>query len=83
MLTLSPCEAFLPVYLSAVQFGWTGFIILSLIIAVATLAGMTVFTWLTLIGFEKLKLRYFEKWESGLLGAIFVVLGLMFLLMEH
>lgn len=83
MLTLSPCEAFLPVYLSAVQFGWTGFIILSLILAVATLAGMTVFTWLTLIGFEKLKLRYFEKWESGLLGAIFVVLGLMFLLMEH
>lgn len=83
MLTLSPCVAFLPVYLSAVQFGWTGFIILSLILAVATLAGMTVFTWLTLIGFEKLKLRYFEKWESGLLGAIFVVLGLMFLLMKH
>ncbi|MCF7689535.1 MAG: hypothetical protein K9M98_16120 [Cephaloticoccus sp.] len=83
MLTLSPCEGFLPVYLSAVQFGWMGFVVLSLILAVATLAGMTVFTWLALIGFEKLKLRYFERWEAGLLGSIFIMLGLMLLLLEH
>lgn len=83
MLTLSPCEGFLPVYLSAVQFGWGGFVLLTVILALATLAGMTLFTWLTLIGFEKLRLRYFERWEAGLLGAIFVLLGLAMLLMQH
>jgi hypothetical protein len=46
MLTLSPCEGFLPVYLSGVQFGWRGFVVLSIILAIATLAGMTLFTWL-------------------------------------
>jgi len=83
MLTLSPCEGFLPVYLSAVQFGWSGFIILSVILAVATLAGMMIFTWLTLVGFEKLKLRNFERWEAALLGTIFIVLGVMLLVLEH
>ena len=28
MLTLSPCEGFLPVYLSAVPLGWRGFAVL-------------------------------------------------------
>jgi hypothetical protein len=83
MLTLSPCEGFLPVYLSAVQFGWPGFVVLSLILAVATLAGMMMFTWLTLVGFERFKLKSFEQFEAGLLGMIFIVLGLMMLLMEH
>jgi nickel/cobalt transporter (NicO) family protein len=82
MLTLSPCEGFLPVYLSAVQFGWTGFVVLSVILAIATLAGMTVFTWLTLVGFEKLKLGYIEKWEAGLLGVIFILLGLTMLMVQ-
>ncbi len=77
MLTLSPCEAFLPVYLSGVQFGWSGFFILSGILAVGTLTGMTLFTGLTLIGFGKFELKRFERWESGLLGTLFLVLGLI------
>ncbi|KXU36977.1 hypothetical protein AXK11_03160 [Cephaloticoccus primus] len=83
MLTLSPCEVFLPVYLSAVPFGWLGFVLLSAILAVATLAGMILFTWLTLIGFEKLRLRYFEQRESAILGTIFVLLGLVLLLFPY
>lgn len=83
MLTFSPCEAFLPVYLSAVQFGWRGFIVLSLILAVATLAGMMIFTWLTLVGFDRFKLKSFEQFEAGLLGMIFIVLGFMLLFLEH
>jgi ABC-type nickel/cobalt efflux system permease component RcnA len=83
MLTLSPCEAFLPVYLSGVQFGWTGFFVLSAILAVATLAGMTLFTWLALVGFERLRLKAFERHEAGLLGVLFTVLGLLLLLLEH
>ena len=44
---------------------------------------MTIFTWLTLVGFEKLRLRYFERWEAGLLGGIFIVLGLTMLFLGN
>ena len=83
MLTLSPCEGFLPVYLSGVQFGWTGFFVLSGILAVATLAGMTLFTWLALVGFERFRLKAFERHEAGLLAALFAVLGLLLLVLGH
>ena len=35
----------------------------------ATLAAMALFTWLALLGFEQLKVRIFERYEAGLLGA--------------
>ena len=83
MLTLSPCEGFLPVYLSGVQFGWQGFVVLSVILAVATLAGMTLFTWLALLGFERFRLKTFEHYEAGLLGSLFAVLGLLIITLDH
>jgi hypothetical protein len=83
MLTLSPCEAFLGIYLSGVQFGWKGFFVLSAILAVATLAGMTLFTWLALIGFEHFRLKRFEHFEAGLLGVVFAVLGVLIIAIEH
>ena len=83
MLTLSPCEGFLPVYLSGVQFGWRGFVVLSLILAVATLVGMTLFTWLALLGFERIRIRSFERYEAGLLGTLFAALGVLVLVLEH
>lgn len=83
MLTLSPCEGFLPVYLSGVQFGWTGFFVLSGILAVATLFGMLLFTWLTLLGFERFSVKQFERYEAALLGVIFTVLGVLMLVLKH
>lgn len=83
MLTLSPCEGFLPVYISGVQYGWHGFFVLSLILAVATLAGMMIFTLLTLVGFSKLPVQKLERYEAGMLGIIFTVLGLMMFFVEH
>lgn len=83
MLTFSPCEVILPVYLSAVEFGWTGFIVLSLILAVATLLGMLLFTWCTLVGLERFNLKSFERFEAGLLGTIFTVLGVVVVLLEQ
>jgi nickel/cobalt transporter (NicO) family protein len=83
MLTLSPCEGFLPVYLSGVQFGWRGFVLLSLILAVATLGGMMIFTWLTLVGLEKFELKQLERHEAALLGALFTLLGLMLIGLGH
>ena len=83
MLTLSPCEGFLPIYLSGVQFGWRGFFVLSAILAVATLVGMTLFTWLALLGFDQLRVKRFERFEAGLLGALFAALGVLVLLLQH
>lgn len=83
MLTLSPCEAFLPVYLSGVEFGWTGFFVLSAILAAGTLGGMTVFTWLTLRGLARFDLKKVERFEAGLLATVFLLLGLMMLFIEH
>jgi nickel/cobalt exporter len=83
MLTLSPCEGFLPIYLSGVQFGWTGFFVLSGILAAGTLLGMLLFTWLTLHGLQRFKLQNFERNEAGLLGAMFTLLGLIVILLEH
>jgi len=83
MLTLSPCEAFLGVYLSGVQFGWRGFVVLSVILAVATLGGMTLFTWLALLGFDKVRLRRFERFEAGLLALVFGLLAVVVLALDH
>ncbi len=82
MLTLSPCEAFLPVYLLGVPFGLNGYLWLSVILAAATLGAMALFTWLTLLGFERFRLQNLEQREAGLLGAIFVALGLIVIALE-
>jgi hypothetical protein len=83
MLTLSPCEGFLPIYLSGVRFGWRGFALLSAILAVAALAGMMLFTWVTLLGMERFRVRRFEHREAGLLGILFSLLGVLVIALEH
>jgi ABC-type nickel/cobalt efflux system permease component RcnA len=82
MLTLSPCEAFLPIYLLGVPFGWKGFCLLSAVLAVATVGAMTLFTWLTLRGFDRFKLNRIERYEAGLLGVLFIVFGVMVVVLE-
>jgi len=82
MLTFSPCEGFLPVYLSGIKYGWPGFALLSAFLALATMAGMVFFTWLTMIGMERLKLKTLEKYESGILGALLWVLAIIVLITE-
>ncbi len=76
LLTFSPCEGFLPVYLSGVQFGWSGFVLLSAVLSLATISGMVIFTWLTMSGIERLRLEFLERYESGILGALILFLGL-------
>lgn len=82
LLTLSPCEGFLPVYGAGIVFGWTGFILLSCVLAVATVAAMGLFTWLTLIGLEGLDLSRIARWEAGVYGVLFMGLGLLVLVKE-
>ena len=83
MLTLSPCEGFLPIYLAGVKFGPTGFFTLSAILAVGALGAMLLFTSLALQGLERFKVKFFERYEAGLLGGLFAVLGVLVVVLER
>lgn len=82
LLTFSPCEAFLPIYVSGIRFGWAGFALLTLILSIATVAGMLFFTWLTLAGIGRLRVRWLEQHESGVMGSLLLVAGLLVMLFE-
>ena len=82
LLTFSPCEAFLPVYLSGIAYGWTGFAVLSLVLTAATLSGMVLFTWATLKGLERMPVKRLERYESGILGSLLCFLGLVVIVFE-
>jgi ABC-type nickel/cobalt efflux system permease component RcnA len=81
-LTFSPCEGFLPVYLSGISYGWTGFLLLSAVLAMATLAGMVTFTWLSLAGLERVKFAALERYEDIILGGLLVILGIAVMVFE-
>ena len=76
LLTLSPCEAFLPYYLAGMEHGWQAFLVLSVVLMVATAAGMLIFTSLSLAGFKRLGMQWVERYEETILGAALVLVGL-------
>lgn len=83
LLTFSPCEAFLPVFLTGAKYGWLGFALLSTVLAIATVAGMITFTWLTLLGLQRLRFKMLEKYEPLIVSAVFCVLGILVIVVEH
>src|ERR1700730_15742319 len=82
LLTLSPCEAFIPIYVSGIRYGWSGFALLTGILFVGTVTGMIIFTGLTLAGTKQLQLGILEKYESGLMGCLLCIVGLLILVLE-
>ena len=62
---------------------WRGFVVLSAILAVATLVGMALFTWLALLGFDRIRIKNFERYEAGLLGGLFALLGVIVIALEQ
>ncbi len=81
-LTFSPCEGFLPVFVAGVPYGWAGFALLSALLAAATLAGMLLFTWLSLLGLAHLPLERLERYEYGIVGTLLGVLGVAVWILE-
>jgi hypothetical protein len=53
------------------------------ILAVATLGGMTLFTWLALLGFDRVRVRSLERFEAGLLALVFGLLAVVVLALDH
>ncbi|MEY2480946.1 MAG: hypothetical protein QOI04_1873 [Verrucomicrobiota bacterium] len=82
LLTFSPCEGFLPIYVSGIRYGWLGFALLTGILSLATVAGMIVFTWLTLTGMKRINLRQLERYELGLMGVLLCAVGVLIILFE-
>lgn len=82
LLTFSPCEGFLPIYGAGIVLGWTGFVLLSVVLAVATVSAMVLFTGLTLAGLARLDLSRIARFEAGLQGTMFVGLGLLVIATE-
>lgn len=84
LLTFSPCESFLPVYLSAVQYGWQGFLFLSLILAVGTLFSMLILTWISFHGLARFKMNWIEDYEKLVTGiGLLILSALVFLIENH
>ena len=75
LLVVSPCEGFLPVYLTAVPFGWPGVALLSAVLAFATLGGMLILTWTALAGWERFNSPWLEHHQAGLVGSLLALLG--------
>jgi nickel/cobalt transporter (NicO) family protein len=81
-LTFSPCEGFVPFYVSGIRYGWGGFAVLTAVLSVATVAGMVLFTSLTLAGLSKIKLGLLEKYESFLMGILLCAVGILIIAFE-
>src|SRR2546423_5937558 len=83
LLTFSPCEAFVPVFLTGAKYGWLGFVLLSAVLAIATVSGMITFTWLTLLGLQRLRVRMLEKYEPLIVSGVFCALGVLIIIFER
>lgn len=83
LLTFSPCESFLPVYLSAASFGWQGFVVLSLTLAIGTLVTMFVFTWITAKTLLSYNMKWLEDHEKLITGVGLLILALCLFIIEQ
>jgi nickel/cobalt exporter len=81
-LTLSPCEGFVPFYVSGIRFGWWGFGLLTAVLSIATVAGMICFTSITLAGVGKLKLALLERYESVIMAVLLCAVGVLIIVFE-
>ena len=82
LLTFSPCESFVPFYVYGIRYGWMGFVLLTAILSVATVAGMILFTLLTLAGLRRINLGFLEKYELGLMGILLCAVGVLIIFFE-
>ncbi len=83
MLTLSPCEAILPVFFASSPIGWNLIIILSIIFAISTFAGMLTMTYLAMVRLEKVRFSISEKHEKLISGSVVIILGIALLFIPH
>lgn len=77
LLTFTPSEAVLPVYLANIEHGLAGFAVLALVLTLATTGGMVAFTALFMAGAQRLKLERLERYELVLVGLGLCAIGVL------
>jgi nickel/cobalt transporter (NicO) family protein len=73
LLTFSPCESFVPVYVSAWSLGWFGFFGLTIVLAIGTLSAMIIFMSLAYFGFRQMNLNWLERREKLIIGIVLIL----------
>ncbi|MBM4387084.1 MAG: hypothetical protein FJ088_05055 [Deltaproteobacteria bacterium] len=79
ILTFSPCEAMIPVFLAVDPWNVATFIYLAVVMAVSTTAVMLILTWLSMKGFERIRLHWLEHHERIVIGVVLILLSGLFL----
>ncbi|MDG2520839.1 hypothetical protein P7B02_04720 [Caulobacter segnis] len=82
LLALSPCEAFLPIFLASTPYGWGGFAALTGVLMGATALGMLLFTGLSLAGVQRLKLDALQRHETTIMGLTLLVMAVIVAILE-
>lgn len=75
LLTFSPCESFLPIYVSAWQTGWVGFGLLTVVLGVGTMVAMLFFMSVFYFGMKQIKMTWLEDNEKLMMGLILICLS--------
>lgn len=74
-LALSPGEVLLSFYLTGDSHGWPGLALLSAMFLIGTMAGMIALISLTWAGMAHFRMDRLARYESAVLGAVLVALG--------
>ena len=76
LVSFTPSDAVLPVYLANVGSGWAGFVLLTAMLSLATVLGMVMFTGLFIAGADRLGLHRLEQYELAIVGAGLCAIGM-------
>jgi len=79
---LTPCIELEAYYFSAGLYGWYGIILVSAIYVVITVFLTSFLVYFSLIGRNKLKFEFLDKYESQILGIIMVLIGISIYILE-
>lgn len=77
MLTFSPCEAMVPLFLSASAQSWQIVIFLALAMVVGTMTSMFLLTFIALKGAQKLEFEWLEQHDKVVIGLLLLILGVL------
>lgn len=75
LLTLSPCEAVIPLFLLTASAGVKLVILLSIVLVLTTLGSMLILVWLSSLGVERLRFHFIDRYEKLIVGTILCTLG--------
>jgi hypothetical protein len=77
VMAISPGEVLLPFYLSQARDGLAVLAALTVVFAVGTILGMTLFTLLARAGWSVLRLERWARYEGAVLGLALIAIGLL------